>query len=62
MVLPGPSRDHPGRFYGGQVGTRFLLTRGVSLDVSVEYSRLQIQFEDEARESRRWLLTVGIRF
>ncbi|HJU05783.1 MAG TPA: hypothetical protein VJ692_11585 [Nitrospiraceae bacterium] len=62
MALPGPGRDHPGRFYGGQIGTRVLLTRGVSLDVSATYTRFAIEFQDEARDSQRWLLTVGIRF
>jgi hypothetical protein len=62
MVLPGPQNDHPGRFYGGQVGARFLLTAGVSLDVSLEYSRFATQVEDRSDEAQRWLMTIGIRF
>jgi len=62
MVLPGPDNDHPGRFYGGQLGTRFLLTQGISLDLSVEYSRFRSQVHEEQNEARRWLFTVGIRF
>lgn len=62
MVLPGPDNDHPGRFYGGQLGTRFLLTQGISLDLSVEYSRFRSHVHEEQNEARRWLFTIGIRF
>lgn len=62
MVLPGPQNDHPGRFYGGQIGTRFLLTQGVSLDLSLEYSRFRTQTDSQQEEAERWLVTIGIRF
>ena len=62
MVLPGPQNDRPGRFYGGQIGARFLLTEGVSLDVSLEYSRFATQIEERSEEAQRWLMSVGIRF
>jgi len=62
MVLPGPNNDRPEAFYGGQLGVRVLLTEGISLDVSLEYSRFRTQVDDENDEVQRWLMTIGIRF
>lgn len=62
MVLPGPSHDVPGLFYGGNVGLRFLLTGGASLDVSLEYNRYELQFEERAGLAQRWQMLIGIRF
>jgi hypothetical protein len=62
MVLPGPNNDHPEAFYGGQLGVRVLLTEGISLDISLEYSRFRTEVDQLEDEVQRWLMTVGIRF
>lgn len=62
MVLPGPNNDRPEAFYGGQLGVRVLLTEGISLDVSLEYSRFRTEVDEQKDEVQRWLMTIGIRF
>jgi hypothetical protein len=61
FVLPGPGHS-TGYFYGANVGARFLLTRGASLDVSLEYDRYEVEFEETGGLAQRWQMLVGIRF
>jgi hypothetical protein len=62
MILPGPGHHAPGYFYGANTGLRFLLTRGASLDVSLEYNRYDVAFEDRSGTAQRWQMLIGIRF
>ncbi|HSA88082.1 MAG TPA: hypothetical protein VLE46_18035 [Nitrospira sp.] len=55
----GPS---PGYLYGGQIGVRFPVTQGFSVDMSLQYTRFEVEFEDEFGLSRQWLFTIGVRF
>jgi len=61
-TLPGPGNTWPGHLIGGQVGVRFPVARGLSVDTSVQYSQFGIDFQGNAGQTQQWLLTTGIRF
>ena len=61
IVFPGPS-DNPGLFYGGQVGVRFPVARGIAVDFSGQYSRFQVQFLGESQYANQWVFLSGVRF
>ena len=60
-TLPGRSALSPGYLYGGQVGVRFPVARGVSVDMGFQYSRFEIDFNSKSDLSEQWLFTIGIR-
>lgn len=60
-TLPGRSADSPGYLYGGQVGVRFPVARGVSVDMGFQYSRFEIDFKNKSDLSEQWLFTIGVR-
>jgi hypothetical protein len=60
-TLPGRSADAPGYLYGGQVGVRFPVARGVSVDMGFQYSRFEIDFKSKSDLSEQWLFTIGVR-
>lgn len=60
-TLPGRDADSPGYLYGGQVGVRFPVARGVSVDMGFQYSRFEIDFKSKSDLSEQWLFTIGIR-
>lgn len=61
-VVPGPGERLPGHFIGGQLGVRFPLALGVSVDIAVEYSRFGVDFRGEAGQGQQWVMTTGLRF
>jgi len=61
-TIPGRDAYAPGYLYGGQVGVRFPVARGVSLDLGLQYMRLEIDFHSQSNLSEQWLFTTGIRF
>ena len=61
-LVPGSGARGPGYFVGGQVGVRFPLAFGVSLDVALEYSQYQVNFQSTDGISQQWVMTTGIRF
>jgi len=61
-TMPGRDSFSPGYLYGGQVGVRFPVARGVSLDMGLQYTRLEIYFKGSPDLSEQWLFTTGIRF
>ncbi|HSQ52747.1 MAG TPA: hypothetical protein VLL94_15970 [Nitrospiraceae bacterium] len=61
-TIPGRDSDSPGYLYGGQVGVRFPVARGVSLDIGIQYIRLEIDFKGKSDLSEQWLFTTGVRF
>jgi hypothetical protein len=61
-VMPGPSNQAPGYLYGGQIGVRFPVARGLALDMGVQYSRYSVNFQGEGGESDQWIFLTGIRF
>ncbi|MGH7259071.1 MAG: hypothetical protein ACREI9_00130 [Nitrospiraceae bacterium] len=61
-IVPGSGAHGPGYQVGGQVGVRFPLAFGVSLDVALEYSQYQVNFRGVDGISQQWVMTTGIRF
>lgn len=61
-TLPGPGNTWPGHLIGGQVGVRFPIARGVSVDTAVQYMQYGIDFQGIAGQTQQWLITTGIRF
>ena len=61
-TIPGRDANSPGYLYGGQVGVRFPVARGVSIDVGLQYMRLEIDFKGHSDLSEQWLFTTGVRF
>ncbi len=60
-TLPGRGADSPGYLYGGQVGVRFPIAHGFSVDMGLQYTRFEIDFKDRADLSQQWLFTIGVR-
>ncbi len=60
-TLPGRDANSPGYLYGGQVGVRFPVARGVSVDMGFQYSRFEIDFKSKSDLSEQWLFTIGLR-
>lgn len=52
----------PGYLYGGQIGVRFPVAQGFSVDMGLQYTRFQVDFEGAFGVSRQWLYTIGVRF
>lgn len=61
-IVPGRGASGPGYQLGGQLGVRFPLAFGVSLDVALEYSQYQVNFQGADGISQQWVMTTGIRF
>lgn len=53
---------HPGHLYGGQVGVRFPVAQGLSLDIGLQYSRYGVDFRGQIGEAEQWVFLTGIRF
>ena len=61
-TIPGRDSNSPGYLYGGQVGVRFPIARGFSIDMGLQYMRLEIYFKGNSDLSEQWLFTTGVRF
>lgn len=61
-TIPGRDADSPGYLYGGQVGVRFPVARGFSVDMGLQYTRFEIDFKNKPDLSQQWLFTTGVRF
>ena len=61
-TIPGRDSNSPGYLYGGQVGVRFPVARGFSVDMGLQYTRLEIDFKGTSDLSQQWLFTIGVRF
>lgn len=61
-TIPGRDSNSPGYLYGGQVGVRFPIARGFSIDMGLQYMRLEIHFQGNSDLSEQWLFTTGVRF
>jgi hypothetical protein len=44
------------------VGVRFPIARGFSIDMGLQYMRLEIYFMGNSDLSQQWLFTTGVRF
>jgi hypothetical protein len=60
-TLPGRGALSPGYLYGAQVGVRFPVALGVSVDMGFQYSRFEIDFKSKSDLSDQWLFTIGLR-
>ena len=60
-TLPGRDDLSPGYLYGGQVGVRFPVAQGVSVDMGFQYSRFEIDFKSMSDLTDQWLFTIGLR-
>ncbi len=61
-TLPGRGALSPGYLYGGQIGVRFPVAQGFSVDMGLQYTRFEIDFQGKSDLSRQWLFTIGVRF
>lgn len=61
-VLSVEGRTSPGLLYGGQVGVRFPVARGISLDLSLQFTQYDVTFRGQPGESQQWLFLTGIRY
>ena len=60
-TLPGRGEHAPGYLYGGQVGVRFPVIHGLSVDMGLQYTRFEIDFKGQSDLSEQWLFTIGFR-
>ena len=60
-TLPGRDANSPGYLYGAQVGVRFPVALGVSVDMGFQYSRFEIDFKSKSDLTDQWLFTIGLR-
>ena len=61
-TLPGRGPLSPGLLYGGQVGVRFPVAQGFSVDLGLQYTRYEIEFQGNAGLGKQWLFNIGVRF
>jgi hypothetical protein len=61
-TLPGRGPLSPGFLYGGQVGVRFPVAQGFSVDMGLQYVRFEIDAQNKADLAKQWLFTIGLRF
>ncbi|MGH7165922.1 MAG: hypothetical protein ACREIS_10420 [Nitrospiraceae bacterium] len=61
-VLPGPGTSAPGGLIGGQIGVRFPVARGLSVDMTLQYAQYGVDFRGEAGQAQQWIFTTGVRF
>lgn len=61
-VISGQGRTSPGLLYGGQAGVRFPVARGISLDLSLQFTQYDVNFLGEAGQTQQWLFLTGFRY
>ena len=61
-VVSSEGRTSPGLLYGGQAGVRFPVGRGISLDLSLQFTQFEVTFRGQSGESQQWLFLTGIRY
>jgi hypothetical protein len=61
-VISGQGRTSPGLLYGGQTGVRFPVARGISLDLSLQFTQYDVSFRGESGQSQQWLFLTGFRY
>jgi hypothetical protein len=61
-TLPGRGAHSPGYVYGGQIGVRFPVAQGISVDMGLQYTRYEIDFQNNTDLTKQWLFTIGVRF
>ena len=61
-VLSAQGRTTSGLLYGGQAGVRFPVARGISLDLSLQFTQYDVTFRGESGQSQQWLFLTGVRY
>ena len=61
-TLPGRGELSPGYLYGGQIGVRFPVAQGFSVDMGLQYLRFEIDAQNKSDLAKQWLFTIGLRF
>lgn len=61
-TLPGRSSLSPGYLYGGQIGVRFPVAQGFSVDMGLQHTRFEVDAQNKADLAKQWLFTIGLRF
>lgn len=61
-VVSGEGRASPGLLYGGQAGVRFPVARGISLDLSLQFTQYEVTFRGQSGDSQQWLFLTGVRY
>lgn len=61
-VISGQGRTSPGLLYGGQAGVRFPVARGISLDLSLQFTQYDVNFIGESGQTQQWLFLTGFRY
>ncbi len=61
-VISGQGRTSPGLLYGGQAGVRFPVARGISLDLSLQFTQYDVNFLGETGQTQQWLFLTGFRY
>lgn len=61
IVFPGPGNG-PGELYGGQIGVRFPVTRGIAVDFSMQYTEFKVEFNGQGGLAQQWIFLSGVRF
>lgn len=61
-VMPGPGHHSPGHLYGGQIGVRFPVARGLSVDMGFQYTQYGVDFRGEGGQAQQWVFLTGFRF
>ena len=61
-VISGSGASTVGPLYGGQLGVRFPVTRGLSVDFGVQYSRFRVEAQGQQGEANQWVFLTGFRY
>lgn len=61
-VVSGQGRTAPGLLYGGQVGVRFPVARGISLDLNLQFTQYDVNFRGDSGQAQQWLFLTGVRY
>ena len=61
-VVSGSGASTVGPLYGGQLGVRFPVTRGLSVDFGAQYSRFRVEAQGQRGEADQWVFLTGFRY
>ena len=61
-VVSSQGNSSPGLLYGGQVGVRFPVAHGISLDLGLQYTQYDVTYQGQSGVSQQWLFLTGIRY
>jgi len=62
VVFSGSGASTVGPLYGGQLGVRFPVTRGLSVDFGAQYSRFRVEAQGQHGEADQWVFLTGFRY